>query len=94
MYAFLQVDVLCVKDLPAFYGNFLFGQYDLFGQSQPTVFYSEDQSEVPPCENECEISVDFNHCQVNIYVCTDIRKYVLYICTYLCTCIQYVCMYQ
>ena len=60
----MQVDVSHVKDLPAFYGNFLFGQYDLFGQSQPTVFYSEDHSTRPPCDDECEISVEFNHCQV------------------------------
>ena len=64
----LQVDVSHVKDLPAFYGNFLFGQYDLFGQSQPTVFYSEDHSKRPPCDDECEISVEFNHCQV-IHTC-------------------------
>ena len=94
MYAFLQVDVLCVKELPAFYGNFLFGQYDLFGQSQPTVFYSEDHSEVPPCDNECEISVDFNHCQVNTYVHIYVSMYYTYVHAYrMCVCInKYGCM--
>ena len=61
---FLQVDILHVKDLPVIYGNFLFGQYDLFGQSQPTVFYSEDHSTLSPFDDNCEISVEFNHCQV------------------------------
>jgi len=71
---YLQVDILHVKDLPGMYGNFLFGQYDLFGQSQPTVFYSEDYSTVSL--DDCnDISVEFNHCQVqsirNIHTCID-----------------------
>ena len=49
------------------YGGFLFGQYDLLGQSDQTVFYSEEQFAVP--EGIPEISVDFNHCQVCMYVC-------------------------
>lgn len=63
----LQVDILHVKHLPSIYGNFLFGQYDLLGRSDQTVFYSEEQSCLSPVQNDSEVSVDFNHCQVIMY---------------------------
>ena len=104
MYVSLQVDIPHVKELPALFGNFLFGQYDLFGLSQPAVFYSEDQSAQPPSDDCSEISVQFNHCQVrHICICmwclcvwcVCVRAYVC-VCVCVCVCVYactYVCMY-